>query len=205
MILFELVGKEDHQAYQDLSIDNLERQYDFVRSLVNAHVAVKRPMISEEIILALNAHAIACLHVYAGQYRPCSVEVGNFQPPAHYRVPALMNALIDEVNRYWQETDSIALAAYVLWKLNVIHPFINGNGRTARALCYFVVCVKAGGLLKGKTTLPELIRTNRNEYVNLLKETDKAFAESRPDFMNGLHTFLTRLLDQQLKSAQDGQ
>jgi hypothetical protein len=29
------------------------------------------------------------------------------------------------------------LAAYGLWRLNWIHPFVEGNGRTARAVCYF--------------------------------------------------------------------
>ena len=99
-------------------------------------------MISTAIIQALNFHAICCLHVNAGEYRPCPVAVGNFSPPAHYRVPELMNAFVNEVNRHLETADALTLAAYCLWRLNHIHPFINGNGRTARALCYYVVCVK---------------------------------------------------------------
>jgi Fic family protein len=199
MNLYELVRDENHPAYQNLSIDNLERQYDFLRSIIDAAIALNRPMISTAIIKALNAHAISCLHVNAGEYRPCPVSVGDYIPPESYLVPSLMDDFVNEVNHFWAQWDTVALAAYVLWRLNSVHPFINGNGRTARALCYFVVCVKAGGLLHGSRTLPELIRQNRGEYVALLKEADAT--STQPDFLKGLHAFLTRLLNEQLESA----
>ena len=64
----------------------------------------------------------------------------------------------------------------MLWGINHIHPFINGNGRTARAACYFVLCVKAGKLLRGTQILPELLREPdvRPRYVEALKEADNA-------------------------------
>ena len=201
MILFELVGSEEHHAYNDLSIDNLQRQYSFVRSLIKAHLNVNRPMISTAVILALNAHAIACLHVNAGQYRPCPVDVGDYKPPAHYRVPELMNAFINDVNRHWESVDAVSLSSYVLWQVNRIHPFINGNGRTARALCYFVLCLKLGGEPKGEKILPELIKANRPEYVGLLKEADKFYQDGNADHSQGLHQFVQRLLNEQLASA----
>lgn len=203
MILFELVGDEKHQAYQDLSIDNLERQYSFLRSIINASLAMDRSMISTAIIQALNMHAISCLHVNAGQYRPCPVRVGDYVPPDHYRVPELMNAFVNQVNRRWENTDPVLLAAYSLWQLNLIHPFINGNGRTARALCYYVICVKLGGLLRGDPILPELIRQNRDEYVALLKATDAAAQDQDPEPLSGLHAFLVRLIETQIGSAPD--
>ena len=201
MILFELLKDENHPAYQNLSIDNLERQYRFLRSIITAAIAVNRPMISTAIIKALNAHAISCLHVNSGEYRPCSVTVGGYSPPEHYRVPELMNAFVNDVNHVWQQADALALAAFVLWRVNHIHPFINGNGRTARALCYYVVCVKSGGTLQGATRLPELIHQNRAEYVRLLREADAGDAASDPNFLNALHAFVTRLLEKQLQTA----
>lgn len=203
MILFEIVENEKHPAYQNLSIDNLERQYDFLRSIITAALAVKRPMVSTAIIKALNAHAISCLHVNAGEYRPCQVTVGNHEPPAHYRVPELMNAFVNEVNHAWEKSDALVLSTYVLWRLNYIHPFINGNGRTARALCYYIVCVKSGGLLRGSPVLPELIRQNRPEYVKLLREADAGYLEGDQDFLQDLHTFLVHRVQEQLQSAAD--
>ncbi len=112
-----------------------------------------------------------------------------------------MNAFVNEVNHRWEKTDAVVLAAYVLWKLNFIHPFINGNGRTARALCYFVICVKSGGLLKGDSSLPELIRQNRDKYIKLLKETDKLHNNDNSEYLKPMHSFIVRLVDEQLQSA----
>lgn len=201
MIIYELLETENHKAYQDLSIDNLERQYDFLRSLVNAALDLERPMISTAVTLALNFHAIACLHVNAGQFRPCPVTVGSYTPPPEYRVPELMNNFVNEVNRFWEHADAIALGAYVLWRLNHIHPFINGNGRTARALCYYVICLKSGGWLAGSTILPELIRRDRDQYVRLLQEADQKFTKGEPNFLQGLYDFLRALVDEQIHTA----
>lgn len=56
-----------------------------------------------------------------------------------------MNEMINDLNRHWDSAPPIVLEAYALWRLNWIHPFINGNGRTARALCYYVICLRMGG------------------------------------------------------------
>ena len=201
MILYEIVGSESHQSYTNLSIDNLNRQYDFLRSVVNAAIDAGQPMISSAVIKALNFHAVACLHVSAGEYRPCPVQVGDYVPPEHFQVPELMNMLINELNYRWRETDPLALAAYALWRLNAIHPFINGNGRTARALCHYIVCVRAGGWLPGDPILPELIRQNRDEYVELLKSMDARFPTGEQEPFAALHAFLVRLMRQQAASV----
>jgi Fic/DOC family len=196
VILFELTGgREDHPSYQELEIANGARQYDFLRSTVTACLAMGKPFISETIIKAFNYHAIACLHSYAGEYRPCPVTVGTYQPPEHYRVPALMEDFINRVNRDWATADPVALAAYALWRLNNIHPFINGNGRSARAVSYFILCVSAGGLLPGSPILPELIRANRAAYVDALRQADLAGDLSQ------LHAYLADLLVQQIGSG----
>jgi Fic family protein len=87
-----------------------------------------------------------------------------------------MEDFVNTVNRFWNEhTDPVVLAAYVLWRLNHIHPFINGNGRTARAAAYFALCVAAGRWLQGTTILPELIRRNRADYVEQCQALDARF------------------------------
>lgn len=198
MIVFELTGSEQHPVYQALEISNGNRHYDFLLSIVGISLAMGRPFLSQQIIKALNFHAIACLHIRAGEYRPCEVTAGQHHPPFHYRVPALMDDFVNVVNRHWEKTDPVALATFVLWRLNNIHPFINGNGRTARASCYYVLCVKAGFLLPGTTILPELIRQNHQEYVAALQEGhDSAGAN-----LNRLHALVTRLLEEQLRSAK---
>ena len=166
-------------------------------------MAVGKPFLSQTVIKAINYHAIACLHSYAGDYRPCAVTVGDHDPPDHYRVNALMDDFVNEVNRYWDELDEVSLAAYVLWRLNWIHPFINGNGRTARAACYFVLCVKLGGWLPGTIILPELLRRpeNRDRYVQALRHADTTeWDGDMHDFLSPMTRLLFELLHEQQSS-----
>jgi len=200
MIIFELTNTEDHPTYQALETSNGNRQYDFLHSIVAASLDMGRPFLSQHLIKAMNYHAIACLHINPGEYRPCQVFVGDHTPPEHYRVPALMDDFVNQVNRYWETSDPVALATYVLWKLNNVHPFINGNGRTARAACYFTLCVKAGGLLRGSTILPELIRQNRDEYCQHLQHAHLSSMSGEVD-LQPLHGLVSRLVDQQIASA----
>lgn len=202
MILFDLVGdNEHHPIYIDLAIANGNRQYDFLRSVVGASLAVGRPFLSSEVVKALNFHAITCLHTSAGEYRPCLVTVGPHTPPDHYRVPALMDDFINVVNRNWEATDEVVLAAFVLWKLNWIHPFINGNGRTARAASYFVLCLKSGRWLPGTSILPELIVRERARHVEALRLVDQSAMAGALD-LGPLHSLLSELVAEQLNSAQ---
>jgi len=200
LILFELFGDERNPIYQALEISNGARQYNFLNSIVLACVEANKPFLSQHIIKALNFHAITCLHVNAGEYRACAVAVGNHIPPDHYRVPALMDDFVNEVNRNWGTVDPVVLATYVLWRLNHIHPFINGNGRTARAACYFILCVAAGGWLRGEAILPELIGQNHEEYTAALIAADQSLATGTFD-MSVLHALVSRLLDEQLTSG----
>ena len=197
MILYELTETENNPVDRKLEDEHGNRQYDLLQSLVTASLAADRKFLSQHVIKALNFHAITCLHVSPGEYRPCEVTVGAHQPPAHYRVAALMDDFVNQVNRTWDSTDPIVLATYVLWRLNYIHPFINGNGRTARAAAYFVLCVRAGGLLPGAPLLPELIRQERVAYVEALRVADASLRAGNLD-LSELHNLIMRLVAQQI-------
>lgn len=203
MILFELAQSEHHPVYQEMAIANVNRQYDFLRSIVLAAVKTEKPFISHHLIKALNFHAITCLHTNAGEYRPWLVKVGDYDPPEHFRVPDLMDDFINTVNINLATADPVELAAYVLWRLNYIHPFNNGNGRTARAAAYYVLCVRSGGWLRGSPILPELLVQNRDEYVAALKAADASLPTGSLD-LSALHALLTRLLEQQMLNARLG-
>ena len=64
--------------------------------------------------------------------------------------------------------------------------FVNGNGRTARAVCYFVICARLGGELPGSPALPELLRQERDEYVKLLRVADQGNREPLADLIKAL-------------------
>jgi Fic family protein len=201
VIIFELTRQEGHPAYQALEVSNGNRQYSFLLSIIEAALALGRPFLSQTIIKALNFHAITCLHTNAGEYRPCPVIVGQYEPPQHYQVPALMDDFVNTVNRIWDTADPIELSAYVLWRMNHIHPFINGNGRTARAACYFVLCVKSGGLLPGKVILPQLIRRDRDDYIKALHAVDASHNAGSLQ-LGPLGDFLAERIDEQIASSE---
>ena len=206
MIVFELTGTEQNSEYRRLEHNNSLRQLNFLSSLVTTAVNLDRKFLSQTIIKALNYHAIACLHVNAGEFRPCPVSVGSFMPPEHYRVAALMDDFVNMVNMSWKNTDMFILSVYVLWRLNFIHPFINGNGRTARACCYFVLCVKAGGLLPGRKILPQLLQENRDQYIDALKQADTMHANqlSAEVALVPLTNLIRNLVSVQLSAESEG-
>lgn len=200
MLLHNLLGTEDHPIYNGLAAENLSRQYSFLRSITLASLSAGQPLLSIEVLKSLNYHAISCLHPGAGEFRPCTVDVDDFKPPPHYQVPSLMQMFTNDVNRRWENADPVGLAAFVLWKLNHIHPFINGNGRTARAACHFVLCLKMDGWIAGAPILPELIRTNRERYIKCLQQVDQSATAGATD-LAPLHSLLEELLTEQIASA----
>lgn len=206
MILFDQSNSEAHPAYQALAISNGERQFSFLQSIIEAALATNQTFLSRGILAALNFHAIACLHTNAGEYRPCEVNVLDgtgavtFRGVERFKVETQMEQLINITNNAWHHFDPISLAALVLWRLCAIHPFINGNGRTARAACYYVVCVRMGGLLPGKVFLPALLKQSP-EYVPALQAADDSARTMGRVDLSVLHGLITRLLAEQMASA----
>ncbi|WP_400770301.1 Fic family protein [Methylosinus sporium] len=93
------------------------------------------------------------------------------------------------------------LFGHGLWRLNWIHPFIEGNGRTARAACYYLLCVRSETLLPGRKILPERIRENRDGYERALVAADRAWDDGHLDFTE-MEDYLASLVQAQLE--EDG-
>jgi Fic/DOC family len=119
------------------------------------------------------------------------------EPPPWHDVPALLEEMIAYVNA---AEDSMYAAAYALWRLNWIHPFADGNGRTARAIAYLLISVGAGFELPGEPTLLERLVGARREYNRGLETADRAWAQGRLD-VSILQRLLHRLFKKQIKAA----
>jgi Fic family protein len=109
-----------------------------------------------------------------------------------------MDRFISTVQENWYIWSPTELAAYGLWRLNWIHPFVEGNGRTARAVCYFLLCVRSGALLTGRKIVPERIRENRGGYEAALTAADRASDAGHLDFSE-MEDYLAALLQAQLE------
>jgi Fic family protein len=121
------------------------------------------------------------------------------QPPEPAFVPDEVQAMCEYINENWSMS-AVHLAAYVLWKMNWIHPFADGNGRTARAVSYVVLSVKLDSLLPGTPTIPEQIAADKDPYYKALEEADKAWTETKVD-VSALETLLSNMLAKQLLNA----
>lgn len=143
------------------------------------HLSDPRKGITTDDLLDIHRHLLAGarLDVHAGRirteqnwiggssYNPCSAA---FVPPPHEQVEHLLDDLCAFCN-----TDSlpaIAQAAIAHAQFETIHPFVDGNGRTGRALIH--VILRRRGL--AANVLPPVslvLATWSEDYVNALMET----------------------------------
>jgi Fic family protein len=152
------------------------------------------------VIWALNHVAVANISQFGGRFREEPIYVGSHKPPHFNDVPELMDRFISTLHENWFNWQPTELAAYGLWRLLWIHPFIEGNGRTARATCYYLLCARSGTLLPGRKIVPERIRENRVPYYAALRSADQAWHEGNLD-CSELEAYLARLLEAQLRDA----
>lgn len=158
-----------------LEARNALEQFDAVISLVEQFTAPEHPpfRLRPSTILQLQRIALKGLSAYAGVFRPAGVDIGGsaHKPVEAHLVPSRVEEMCDYVTDSWSKPP-IHLTAYVLWRLNWIHPFTDGNGRTARAVAYLVLCVRLGYRLPGTTTIPELIAADKDPYYAALEAAD---------------------------------
>jgi Fic family protein len=196
-----LAGK-DRDLYDRIQEKNLIRQYDLLANCIEIGLKQGATAFDKYTLWALNHVAVANISQFGGRFRQEPIYVGNHIPPHFKEVPELMDRFISFIHENWYILSPTLLAAYGLWRLNWIHPFIEGNGRTARATCYYLLCTKVGVLLPGRKTVPERIRENRDGYESALHAADVAWANGNLD-LSEMEAYLARLLEAQLKRKDE--
>ncbi len=193
-----LISDPDERAKVEAA--NGLKQYDHVVALVQEWTMPGRTFkLRLSAIYALQRTALQGLTNYAGMFRPGDVKIHDsaHQPPPAHLVAELAEQMCDYVNENFETKSGVHLAAYVLWRLNWIHPFVDGNGRTSRAVSYFVLCMKSGNVLPGKKTIPDQISNNKNPYYAALEAADKEWTAGRLD-LSELEQLLSAALATQL-------
>lgn len=178
---------------------NARYQARVVLRLIRCVCSTPRELVlTPPLLLGLHRIAMDGVIPTAGQYRPDGeVYIGTHVPPPFTEIPGLVEAMCEEVQARWQEHDPATLAAFVLWRVCWIHPFVDGNGRTARALAYLVLSTRFGFPLPGKHPVPERIQRDRKRYYAALSAADEAWARGRVD-VSSLASVLRRALRAQL-------
>jgi Fic family protein len=190
--------KDNPEFYKKIQEQNLLRQYDLLSNCIEIGLQKGIEAFDKYTLWALNYAAVANIAQFGGRYREEPIYVGSHTPPHFKDVPNHMDRFFSVIHENWTIIDTpTELAAYALWRLNWIHPFIEGNGRTARAACYYLLCMRQGSLLGGKKIVPERIRENREPYYAALQAADKAWESGHWD-VSELATYLETLLLGQL-------
>lgn len=140
----DIITDEDEKARREAR--NALKQFDTVAKLIEEWRQPDRNFkLRPSILLQLHRDALEGINAYAGNWRPSDVEIhgSKHKPIGAHLVPEKIEEMCDYVNDNWEKSP-IHLASYLLWRLNWIHPFVDGNGRTARALSYLVLCIRLG-------------------------------------------------------------
>ena len=189
---------DNPELYAKVQEQNLLRQYDLLLNCIEIGLEKGIESFDKYTLWSLNAAAVANIAQFGGRYREEPIYVGNHLPPHFKDVSNEMDRFISVIHENWDVLGHpTLLPAYALWRLNWIHPFVEGNGRTARAACYYLICMRQGRLLPGKKIVPERIRENRERYYAALEEADRHWNDGNFN-VNALADYLSELLKGQL-------
>jgi Fic family protein len=205
-------GDDSDRAHTESA--NALRQTDAVVRLIDD--AISRDIefrLTKPILCELNRLAVDGLIRTAGQYRKRDdIEIVNsaHRPPPAKKIPEMVAAMCEHPGppgrfparrsrlRLQEDafSEAIVRSAYAMWRLNWIHPFDDGNGRTARAASYLVLCTGMRWRLPGKRALPSRIKERQIQYWRCLQEADAAWQRGRVDVSAMARLIFDAVLDQ---------
>lgn len=195
----------DRQLKAKREAENTLRQFDYSMIELSKWLLDVNYRLRPSTILKLNRYALEGLSGYAGVFRPAGVKITGSEhaPVGAAEVPGAVEEFCDYIHDNWSSRTALHLAAYALWRLNWIHPFVDGNGRTARAVSYLILCAKLGGRLPGKVTIPEQIALNKKPYYAALEDADTHFSISKNINVSAMEEMLNAQLASQLVSVHE--
>lgn len=207
----DVVGKE-----KDIQeIINYRRVLDFIKNYAADHkqeyVSSGRLPVTEEVILKL--HQITSEKILpveeAGRYRRDQVVLKNsltgeisFRPPPALEVPYLSEDLINWIRKVSEdEIHPVLTAGIGSYEILYIHPFVDYNGRTGRALAILILYL-GGYDIRRLFSLEEHYDNDTEGYYGALQKVISFADDGKPKknltpwleyFCEGLAIELTRV------------
>lgn len=155
---FTIKGKSLREHFE---VVNHQEAIEFVESLASNDYILNK-------LDVLSVHHLVLQKIekdFAGKYRTSGVRISgaNFVPPNALKVDELMSELIDFANDL--EIDILIRSAIFHHRFVWIHPFFDGNGRTARLLL---------NLLLMKSGFPPaiILKNDRKKYYDALNQAN---------------------------------
>lgn len=153
---------------------NHDKAFGFLESLISKKIKITENAIKEihKIILS------GIDDKYAGRYRDVNVRIlGAIKsPPRFEKVPGEMNAFLREFDENPKGFNDVELAVFIHYRLVEIHPFTDGNGRTARLLMNLF-------LISRGYPITMVLKVDRKKYYDRLKKADQGDIKPFFDFM----------------------
>jgi len=194
-------GRNPRNESEQMIFNNL-RAIQYISEFQESNIDFKS-IIELHQIMTANTEA----EQYSGDFRKGDVYVTDHVdgevahiPPNWQEVELLMGALCDFANNDTKFIHPIIKASIIHFMIGFIHPFKDGNGRTARALFYWYLLKKGYSLIKN-ISISKVILESRTQY-------DKAFLKTENDD-NDLNYFISysikniRIAFEKLKSYRD--
>lgn len=179
---------------------NYKMAFDFVADYVFSQGPITEGLIRE--IHRRLVEGVRGDSAQPGQYRSIQNYVANsktkeviYTPPSPYDVPLFMAELVDWLQNA-PAIPPVLVAGIAQFQLVHIHPFLDGNGRTARLLS--TLCLYRSGYdFKKLFTISEYYDRNRQDYYNALQSV----RNNNLDMTNWLEYF-TKALETQMHEIQ---
>jgi Fic family protein len=133
------------------------------------------PILNEGTILQIHWQLMSGIHdthIQPGKYRTTSNYVEDqgirvYEPPSHIDVPILMREFSEWLMAEQQQSPVIK-AGIAHLHLVAIHPFVDGNGRTARLLATLLL-QKSGYGFRKLLSLDAYYQFRRDKYIDALR------------------------------------
>lgn len=162
LVLKEGIDITGKPLKDSIEVKNLGIAFDFLYELVEEDVDI-----TENYLKQLHSLIIGDVpSLSPGNYRDIGVIItgSEHRPPEPFEVPIKMKELFDWI-RANKEGNPIVIAAVAHHEMVKIHPFKDGNGRTARLLLNLI-------LLKKGCPICNIKRSERPDYYNALSLAD---------------------------------
>ncbi len=155
---FTIKGKSLREHFEAV---NHQEAIEFVESVASENYV----LIEKDV---LNIHHLVLQKIekeFSGRYRTSGVRISgaNFVPPNALKVTEFIDELVDFANH--SELDILIKAAIFHHRFVWIHPFFDGNGRTARLLLNLL-------LMKNGFPPAIILKNDRKKYYDALNQAN---------------------------------
>lgn len=170
--------------------------------------------LSQELLLSI--HKLTTERILPpdkiGSFRTTQVVIKNsetgevsFRPPAAVEVPFLVKDFLSWINHRVQDTHPVLVSGIVQYEIARIHPFIDGNGRVARALATLVL-YQGGYDIRRFFSLEEYYDSHAKGYYDALQSVGRNNGDMTvwlEYFVEGLAIELNRIKEKINKLSAD--